>query len=684
MVIGGIRWLHAAVDASKINMILSYGNNTSQTADINGITGDVFYSFSDGIAHDLTAIYTQALHNPIVSIDLASGDYDHAISPRLTASNSNAVIVYTTDGSEPTATNGRYLATYEGTVTFDTDGSHVLRAGVLSNGSVINQVARTYYIDTKSNMVNIYVAADNDPYIYAWEVIAGEDVVPVAWPGTKLTEKNEQGWYHYSQEASSLNIIFNNGYGAQTANIDGLTPGDHYFTYDGYSGYTVVENPEVPEPEPEPTLPSCATGMGDDVFYFYFENSAQYAEPYAWVTSQMSIYTGSSWPGEQLISTVGVAPNGNLIYRWVYRGNLTTLPANVIFNDNGNQATQTPDYEFVNGGYYNADGLVGVVSNKVMTLADIVSKGEVGKEYIVANDLSSIWLNDQGEWLWAKDENGDAVNPSYNKRSLPVPESIGDVDYDQSNWAQLILKEAVTTGDDADLQGRLLLGQTVIGILTDRLNPTIELRANPIPTTVASYTPNTFLPANFCERNEYFLVEPKPQEYVNINSAICREQLNDTTFIFAIPKSDGDVNSENLFGAFKATIKDGCWENMSTFIPGNTIKENYGYTMTGIVRALNNNQHPLSVVSPDGADHSPVSDKWEVYVINVTETTSPVHLGDINEDGFVNISDVTALISYLLDQDPQPFNEANADVKTDGVINISDVTELINILLTQD
>ena len=683
VVIGGIRWLHAAVDASKINMILSYGNNSSQTADINGITGDVFYSFADGIAHDLTATYTQALHNPIVSIDLASGDYDHAISPRLTASNSNAVIVYTTDGSEPSPTNGRYLATYEGTVTFDTDGSHVLRAGVLSNGNVINQVARTYYINTSTNMVNIYVAADNDPYLYAWEVIAGQDVVPVAWPGTKLTEKDEQGWYHYSQEASSLNIIFNNGNGAQTANIDGLTPGDHYFTYDGYSGYTIVENPV--EPEPEQVLPSCATGMGDDVLYFYFENSANYAEPYTWVTSQMSIYTGGSWPGEALISTVGVAPNGNLIYRWVYRGNLTTEPANVIFSDNGNQATQTPDYEFVNGGYYNADGLVGVVSNKVMTLADIVSKGEVGKEYIVANDLSSIWLNDQDKWLWVKDENGDAVNPSLNTRSLPVPESIGDVDYDQSNWAQLILKEPATRGDDVNLQGRLLLGQTIIGKLTDSANPTIELRANPIPVEDVSYTPNTFLPANFYEKSEYFLVEPKPQEYVIINGAVCREQLNDTTFIFTMPKSDGDVNSENLPGAFKATVKWGYWEEMSSYDPARSIQVNYEYNgITGIVRAVNNGHPLLTGVAPDDENHSPVSGKWELYLISVPEGISPVNLGDVNEDGFINITDVTVLISYLLGIETHPFNEANADVKTDGVINIGDVTELIYILLNQE
>ncbi len=678
VIIGGVTWLHAMINASRINLVLSYGNDASKTADIMGVTSDVFFSITDGVAHDVTATYTRALHNPIVSIDLASGEYDHSIAPRLTASNSNAVIVYTTDGSEPSATNGTQI-TYEGSVTFDTEGSHVLRAGVLHNGTVINQVARTYFVSGtgggSDNKVNIYVKADNDPYIYVWEVIDGQDVAPVAWPGTLLTEKNEQGWYCYSQEAASLNVIFHNGNGAQTENITGLTPGDHYFNYDGNTGYS-----SVPVEEPA-VLPSCATGMGDDVFYCYFENDAHYAEPCAWVTNQTSIYTGSSWPGEVLATPVGVAPNGNLIYRWVYNGDLTDAPNKVIFSDNGNQWTQTTDFAFVNGGYYNTSGLVGVVNNNVMTLADIVRKGEVGKEYVIANDLTGVWLNDQGKWLWAKDENGDAINPSYNTQSLPTPEyAPASEDCDQSNWAQLILKEAVPVDDTEPGLRDLLLGQTVVGTLIDRLNPTIELRVNPIATTGESYLPNVYTPANFVYQTDYFLIEPKAQEFVDVCNAVCREQLNDTTFVMVIPKSENDVNPENLSGAFLATVKKGYWEDMGSYNPGSTIRVNYGYELTGIVRAFElRNQFGLT---PDDAEHSPVSDRRELYLINVTETSTPVRLGDVNEDGLVNIADVTCLIDYLLGANPQPFNELNADVNYSGEINIADVTALIDILLS--
>ena len=51
---------------------------------------------------------------------------------------------------------------------------------------------------------------------------------------------------------------------------------------------------------------------------------------------------------------------------------------------------------------------------------------------------------------------------------------------------------------------------------------------------------------------------------------------------------------------------------------------------------------------------------------------------DVNDDGSVNISDVTALIDHLLGGTSGSFNVANADV--DSYINIADVTYLIDYL----
>ena len=60
----------------------------------------------------------------------------------------------------------------------------------------------------------------------------------------------------------------------------------------------------------------------------------------------------------------------------------------------------------------------------------------------------------------------------------------------------------------------------------------------------------------------------------------------------------------------------------------------------------------------------------------------PSTLGDVDMDGNVNISDVTALIDYLLSGNATGISVDNADCEADGNINISDVTALIDYLLS--
>ena len=53
--------------------------------------------------------------------------------------------------------------------------------------------------------------------------------------------------------------------------------------------------------------------------------------------------------------------------------------------------------------------------------------------------------------------------------------------------------------------------------------------------------------------------------------------------------------------------------------------------------------------------------------------------GDINGDGVVNVSDVTALINKILTL--ADYSDAVCDINGDGVVNVSDVTALINMIL---
>jgi len=88
------------------------------------------------------------------------------------------------------------------------------------------------------------------------------------------------------------------------------------------------------------------------------------------------------------------------------------------------------------------------------------------------------------------------------------------------------------------------------------------------------------------------------------------------------------------------------------------VKENSTYDVTGIV-----------MLSKAG--------QVRVYVTEMTEVSSQTLVGDVDEDGNVNITDVTALIDMLLSDNTKP----SGDVNGDGSINITDVTDLIDILL---
>ena len=84
--------------------------------------------------------------------------------------------------------------------------------------------------------------------------------------------------------------------------------------------------------------------------------------------------------------------------------------------------------------------------------------------------------------------------------------------------------------------------------------------------------------------------------------------------------------------------------------------------------------------SKDGSA-DPEGDYFAIDNVKLTPKQS-VKRGDVNGDSSVNISDVTALIDYLLTSNASGVNLTAADCNQDGSINISDVTALIDYMLT--
>lgn len=137
--------------------------------------------------------------------------------------------------------------------------------------------------------------------------------------------------------------------------IDGKETGTIERTY-------VVKEKESEKPVEIPSF--CTVAAGETCAFF--EAPATWANTikcWAWIDNG-SNFTGGTWPGTAC-TLLGTAPNGNKVWKWTYSGTLTTRPQKIIFNNDG--SPQTEDLVFENGGYYNKDGLKGVVSGNAGT-----------------------------------------------------------------------------------------------------------------------------------------------------------------------------------------------------------------------------------------------------------------------------------------------------------------------------
>ena len=73
--------------------------------------------------------------------------------------------------------------------------------------------------------------------------------------------------------------------------------------------------------------------------------------------------------------------------------------------------------------------------------------------------------------------------------------------------------------------------------------------------------------------------------------------------------------------------------------------------------------------------------RWWVDDVTLTYHVSQVKIGDVNNDGYVNIADVTCMVSHILGNTPPVFIRKAADINNDDVINITDVTALVELIL---
>lgn len=233
--------IKSMIEARKlagITNMSNYTNKMAQTACFaNETTGDkaklIVVVGNNTKAYTPSADYTQILEGyhyryylsksaETAWCNIPSGEYEAGFKAKLTAvsQNSNAKLVYTTDGTAPTA-KSKQVATGS---TINIEETCTLKVGLLINGNVTG--IRTYNYTVKAfepYTITVYANADQVTnwgsvmYFYAWN---SSETFTKAWPGTAVTATktlNGKKWYYMDFKIKSkdaiVNIIFNQGNG---------------------------------------------------------------------------------------------------------------------------------------------------------------------------------------------------------------------------------------------------------------------------------------------------------------------------------------------------------------------------------------------------------------------------------------------------------------------------------------
>lgn len=162
-------------------------------------------------------------------VNLASGEYEGVQKAKLVAvsNKDNAQLVYTTDGTEPTASSKKAKSGEEIELSI---GETTLKVGLLVDGAVSSVITRTYQIIKPVNFepydITVYANADqvgwNDGFnFWAWCDKPDENLTTTKkWPGDKVTQCKEikgKKWYYQTYKIKSkdykVSFVFSTGTG---------------------------------------------------------------------------------------------------------------------------------------------------------------------------------------------------------------------------------------------------------------------------------------------------------------------------------------------------------------------------------------------------------------------------------------------------------------------------------------
>ena len=448
--------------------------------------------------------------------------------------NANAVTVYTTDGTVPSATNGTVLDEItEFDVTTTTTVSAVSYL-VVAEGDTLwsNVVTRTYEFITPNGKT--YDLLTTNPVVGSIYVIVNK-ADKVGLSTTQNATNRAATSVTFTDETKTVV----NGHDALSEFIlESANAGRYYFREVGTQNYLCVTTNEYANlmsgsadvnAEAAATVNSSVTSGVDQSYpatiTFYYDGTPRYLRyysnnrtftTYGDATANQDVFLYGIEAPELLPPTIDpmshTVPDGTILNGTVTpdeenpEGALTwyttdgsdprTSSTRILWTEDNNGAftvTETTTVKAVTG-YEFGDGYIysDVVSETytfvfATTLAWIEREGVVETEYIVANELVGAWAvnnpQDGSKLLWAKDQG----NVSIDKRPAKTDDQMDYVKdilqyewqetWDESNW--VILNFANIDADPEDYVGHRITAGTVDGVYTNDGN--YEIRLNEAP-----------------------------------------------------------------------------------------------------------------------------------------------------------------------------------------------------------
>ena len=397
--------------------------------------------------------------------------------------------------------------------------------------------------------------------------------------------------------------------------------------------------------------------------------------PHAYYPSGANYDFQSTWPAteagqkafaEQLVATLNNHSSVNGLYWWFPEA-----------NEYGINYTNSVTTDWYNCGWW--DNATGQVMDALFVMPDFLDGNgndpdEPSNIYIVGNSwsLTQPWgtMTNQGDGTYA-----DTLTVSgevYFVFADGNPDAWGDdwsvfnagYRYGPTSTTTVTVDNQYTTAKNNNDFSYHFIGDGSDYLFTFNLNDmTFSITA--ISSNPVNPTDSTDI---YIVGDDWSLTAPLAK-MTNLGNGTYVDTLTISNAIYFVFADGNPTVWSNNWDVFNAGYRYGptATTTVTTGVDYATAKRNnsYSYYFTG-----------------DGSDYKITFDMNALtFNIEVLEPQPVINLGDVNDDGNVNITDVNILINYLLSSNTAVFNADNADMNRDGNINVSDVTLLINMLL---